>query len=107
MENFTQLCVLQGISNPMDELHGLMTAEFGCRFKMADEFLTNPTPGEPNTGGRRDVLFYVHSDDVMKFAVPRLQYGIRWWEDALANLDRADELSIIPDWVRTKYPTTW
>lgn len=29
--------------------------------------------------------FYVHDDDIGRFAVKRLLYGIRWWEDVLGN----------------------
>ena len=27
----------------------------------------------------------IADDDIGKFAVPRLQMGIRWWEDVLGN----------------------
>lgn len=32
-----------------------------------------------------DALFYIASDDIGKFAVPRLQAGIRWLEDVIDN----------------------
>jgi len=38
-----------------------------------------------DTGGRCDFVFYVHNEDVMRFAVPRLNYGIRWWDDVVSN----------------------
>jgi hypothetical protein len=39
----------------------------------------------------------------MKFAVPRLQIGIRWWEDVLGN--GGGEL--YPEFVLAKYPKIW
>jgi hypothetical protein len=35
------------------------------------------------TGGRTDLFFAVHNDDVPRFAIWRLQYGIRWLTDVL------------------------
>jgi hypothetical protein len=40
---------------------------------------------EPTTGGRIDLAFYFHSEDIYRIAVRRLQHGIRWWEDVVAN----------------------
>ena len=45
-----------------------------------------------------DGRWTVHNDDVMKFAIPRLQMGIRWIEDALDN--ESDNHSIYPPRVR-------
>lgn len=56
-------------------------AQFGTRIIYLEEVVTGPGSGGP--GGRNDVLFAVHDEDVMKFAVPRLTMGIRWIEDAL------------------------
>ncbi len=59
----------------------------------------------PETGGRHDVFFAVHNDDVMRFAIPRLQMGIRWIEDVLENEARETEHSIYPE--RVKEYRTW
>lgn len=40
---------------------------------------------EPPTGGRTDFVFFVHGADIAAFSLPRLQYGIRWWEDVVGN----------------------
>jgi hypothetical protein len=47
---------------------------------------TNPELGETleQSGGRNDLFFFVHDEDVAKFAIPRLQMGIRWWEDVVS-----------------------
>jgi|LUMP01.1.fsa_nt_gb hypothetical protein len=100
---YNQLCCIQGITDDLDALKPLLEEQFDIRVKMADEYFTLPTPGEPDTGGRRDILFYVHDDDTMKFAVPRLQFGIRWWEDILGN----GHGPTIPQEILDKYPNTW
>jgi len=39
----------------------------------------------PETGGRHDLFFCFHTLDIMRVAVPRLAYGIRWWSDVVDN----------------------
>lgn len=97
---YQQLCVLQGITDSLSDLKSLIETDFGVRIRMADEFETIADDDGP--GGRRDVLFYIHHDDVMKFAVPRLQVGIRWFEDVLGNGAKN-----LPEWVLEKYTNTW
>ncbi len=62
----------------------------------------------PETGGRHDFFFSFHNLDIMRVAVPRLAFGVRWWEDVVDNewnampLDmKSDyrENSIYPDYV--------
>ncbi len=48
---------------------------------------------------RTDVLFVVHSEDIPKFAVPRLAWGMRWLEDVMNN----DESYRPP----SQYKRTW
>ena len=40
---------------------------------------------EPLTGGRVDLCFYFHNEDIYRVAVRRLTVGIRWWEDVVGN----------------------
>ena len=66
-----------------------MLMKYNVRVQYLETILTKPDigrDGEPieNTGGRSDILFAVHLNDIAKFAVPRLQAGIRWIEDVLA-----------------------
>ena len=87
---FNQLCVLQGCLMPKGgakELESFFKDEMGVTVKFETEVKTLPDPGDlgMKTGGRNDVFFYIADDDIMKFAVPRLQMGIRWWEDVLGN----------------------
>jgi hypothetical protein len=67
----------------------LMQEKFGVRIQFLEEILTKPDTVRgvkvEGTGGRSDLFFAVHSEDVGKFAVPRLMAGIRWIEDVLAR----------------------
>ena len=108
---FTQLCVWPGVivigeSKPEEhegqiiDFEAWVANEFkGTRAKFAEEVKTLPTPGEPGTGGRHDIFFYVHHNDIGIFAVPRLAYGIRWWEDVIEN----ESHLIYPQEVLDKY----
>ena len=95
MENYTQLCVWPGTelgdSSPQD-LEDFFLQELGTRVKFHAEVKTLPDLDkngnpDPETGGRADLFFHVHSEDVGKFAVPRLEMGIRWWEDVVGYND--------------------
>jgi len=108
---FTQLCVWQGTtlggSTPEDFVK--FFEEQGFRIKYAEEVNTNPDLDEsgnavPETGGRTDQLFFIHTDDVTKFAMPKLQMGIRWWEDVVSYNDNSH---LYPQEVLDKYPVTW
>lgn len=110
--NYKQLCVWPGVVVGIEQIKGLeefFLEEFGTRVKYEAEVTTNPDLDEfnqpvPETGGRNDLLFYVHDEDIHKFAVPRLQIGIRWWEDVVYYNDGAHLYS---EEILNKYPTTW
>ena len=94
--NYQQLCVWQGVEvgDEKHELESWIKDKFDSRVKYLTEVKTNPdVDGDgndvPDTGGRNDVFFYVHDNDINKFAVPRLQYGIRWWEDVVKYNDNS------------------
>ena len=90
-EKFNQVCVWEGTTvgdDKIKEFENFMMKQFKTRIQYLEEIETNPdldANGEPieGTGNRSDLFFSVHNDDVGKFAVPRLQYGIRWIEDVL------------------------
>jgi len=48
---------------------------------------TLPDEGETlaESGGRCDFFFYVNLKDIPSFAIARLEYGMRWWEDVYFN----------------------
>ena len=100
MEDYTQLCVWPGTvlgdSTPED-LEKFFLEEMNTRIKYHTEVLTNPDLDEngnpiPDTGGRNDLFFYVHTKDIPQFAVPRLRMGIRWWEDVISYNDSSHHL---------------
>ena len=62
----------------------------------------------PETGGRFDFFFSFNDLDIPRVAIPRLAYGVRWWEDVVDNewnamhLDAKQEYkehSIYPEYV--------
>jgi len=87
---FSQVCVWCGTvvgEGKEEEMVKFFKDEFGIRAKYLEEVVTLPDPGDESgeTGGRNDLFFAVHKDDVDKFAIPRLHYGIRWFEDLFNN----------------------
>lgn len=91
-KNYNQVCVWPGTILPETHIEKFVThfKENGFRIQHLETLRTRPDhDGSGNeiegTGGRSDVLFAIHNDDVMKFAIPRLQMGIRWIEDVLDN----------------------
>lgn len=95
--NYTQLCVWPGITlegSSTKEFENFMKDELNARVKFHTTVNTLPDIDEngnsvPNTGGRSDLFFYVHNEDVENFAVPRLKMGIRWWEDVIGYNDNS------------------
>ena len=60
----------------------------GVRVRYLEEVVTGPSRNRngqpiPETGGRNDIIFAVHDDDVAKFALRRFAHGVRWLDDVL------------------------
>jgi len=109
---YNQLCVWQGTllgdSTPKD-LENFFMSEMEVRVKYHTEVETLPDLNSsgapvPETGGRSDLFFYVHEEDVSKFAVPRLQMGIRWWEDVIKYNDNSH---LYPKEFVQSHPAVW
>lgn len=66
---YTQLCVWQGAPLAGALSMRLLSEAFGYRVRLADDVRT--LPGHCGSGGQRDVFFYVHNDDVGRFATHR------------------------------------
>ena len=106
---FKQVCVWPGTllgDSTVAEFEQYFVDTFNVRVKYLEEIVTFPDKDEDGytvdgTGGRNDIFFAVHNDDVMRFAIPKLNIGARWVEDALAG----DGYKIYPAHV-LKY-TTW
>jgi hypothetical protein len=113
-KNFTQLCVWPGtmVGNTQEkiqEFEMFMMSNFLVRVKYLTELITNPdldNHGEPveNTGGRNDLFFYVHKDDIRTFAIKRLACGIRWWEDVIKYNNNSKHLYPI-EFINNNQPT--
>lgn len=91
-EDFQQVCVWPGTtldSGAEQEFVDFVLKELGTRIQFLEVVFTFPDTknGEPveDTGGRSDIFFAVHRDDIMKFALPRLKFGMRWIEDVYLN----------------------
>lgn len=92
-ENFSQVCVWPATLVGEDETHQFeefLKDNFGVRAQFLEIILTCPDEDDDgnlveDTGGRSDVFFAVHQEDIGKFAVARLPYGIRWIEDVYGN----------------------
>lgn len=78
---FSQVVVwphtLLGDDNTEADFQQFITEEFDARIKLIGEHRINKD--------RTDLLFYIHSEDIPKFAVARLSWGMRWLEDVMAN----------------------
>lgn len=105
-DNYTQLCVMEatnlGNQTPKD-FEAFIAEELKAKAKFAEVVTTLPdrsiNGNVPGTGGREDLFFFIHKDDIGNFAVPRFRYNIRWWEDC----DR----SLYSQEILEKYPNTW
>lgn len=112
MSEYTQLCVWPGTvlgdATPAD-LESFFLTEMNTRIRFHTEVQTQPDTDEsgnlvPNTGGRNDMFFYVHDEDIAEFSVPRLKMGIRWWEDVVGYNDNGH---LYPEEFLTRHPLTW
>jgi hypothetical protein len=74
----------------IQDFEDTMSQEFGVKVKYIEEIETTPDMknGEPvpETGGRIDLFFFIHDDDIPKFSLGRLAFGIRWVEDVIDNM---------------------
>ena len=94
-EGFEQVCIWPGVTmgnKTPDDFIKFMSETFSVRVQYLEEIETKPDRDTnfqyvPGTGGRIDQIFTIHEDDVEKFAGPRLQFGIRWIEDALSLIN--------------------
>jgi hypothetical protein len=105
--DFVQLVVWEatvlGKHTPKD-FEDFFLSQQNVRVKFMEKVETLPAPGVSHTGGRRDLFFYVHNDDLGHFAVARLTLGeARWWEDVLGNGNGV----LYPKEILDKYPNTW
>lgn len=115
-ENYRQVCVWPGtiIDDKNEEeiksFVSFFNEKFNVRVQFLESIVTKPDLENPDTGGRHDILFAIHNEDVMRFAIPRFNIGVRWIEDVLDNErlegeDNFENYSIYPD--HLKEYRTW
>jgi hypothetical protein len=91
-EGYNQVCVWPGcalMNTTVEEFEKSMLQDIGIKVQFLEEIETgsdmkNGVP-VPETGGRHDLFFAIHDEDVGKFVLKRFQYDIRWLEDVLAS----------------------
>lgn len=113
VEKFKQLCVMQGTvlgDNTPTDFENFIKEELDCRIKYECEVQTLPDLDEfgspvKDTGGRNDIFFYVHNDDITKFAIKRFPLGIRWWEDVI-KYNKGNKHLYTAEF-KEKYQPTW
>ena len=111
-KDFKQLCVWHGTTldgGTSQDLIDFFQKKFGVRIQFEQEVITNPDLDSngiaiKDTGSRSDLLFYVHNEDVGKFAVPRFSIGVRWWEDVVKYNNNSHLYT--KDFLEAK-PVTW
>jgi hypothetical protein len=84
-EGFEQVCVWPGtvVGDDRDQFIQDMLDIFKTKVIYLEEIKTNAD--ETGPGGRNDLFFAVHKDDITHFAIQRLSHGIRWIEDVYFN----------------------
>ena len=86
INNYEQLCVWRGTivgAERAKEFEDFMLSEFKAKVKYHCEEKT--LPDSTGEGGRNDLFFFIHNEDIETFSLPRLAYGISWWEDINYN----------------------
>lgn len=99
-EAFKQVCVWPGtvvMPEQVAEFEAFFLADMGARVQFLETIETKPDLDRqgnpvPETGGRHDVFMAVHQEDIGHFAIPRLQMGIRWLEDAVSRVNGGNRL---------------
>ena len=95
-KGFTQVCVWPGTIIKEDEIKDFekwMLSKLKTRVQYLETIETLPnSKNDTETGGRHDVFFAVHEEDINKFAVPRLSLGIRWIEDVLSKTNYKNKI---------------
>jgi len=90
--------------NTEKQFEQFMFGEFDIRIKFCEEVITNGSVERDEEGGRHDLIFYIHDDDIERMAVIRLTYGIKWWEDVVSynNGEYLYNQEILD-----RYPVSW
>ena len=85
---FTQIVVWEGTiveDSQLEEFEKFMIENLEVEIQYLETIVTFPDSGEPTTGGRHDVFFALKDEYTLSFCIKRLEYGMRWIEDVLAE----------------------
>lgn len=101
-EGFEQVVVWPGTFIPEgdeQEFVDWIKNDFGCRAQYLEQIETKPDVSDTdgNTGGRNDILFAIHNEDIGKFSIRRLAFGMRWLEDVTSDVNGYPENPIYPE----------
>lgn len=101
-EGFEQVVIWPGTIVPEGEEQDFVDwikSQFDCRAQYLEQIKTKPDDGDTSgeTGGRNDIFFTIHKEDVKKFAIPRMSFGMRWIEDATSEINGYPENPIYPE----------
>lgn len=85
-DGFSQVCVWRGVTlggETPEQFEQYMLNAFKVRVQFLEVINTYPDKDYAgndvkDTGDRSDLFFAIHSDDIQKFAIPRLRAGITW-----------------------------
>tara|TARA_R110001592_G_scaffold225609_2_gene481585 strand:- start:164 stop:553 length:390 start_codon:yes stop_codon:yes gene_type:complete len=77
------LCVWPAAVGTNEEMLDFMTLNLNVDIIPVGTVTTDPD--ETGPGGRMDAVFWLNCKDISRFAVPRFQFGIRWFEDVVGN----------------------
>ena len=105
-ENFDQVVVWEGTTvgeKKVSDFESWVKDELDSRVQYLGEVKTLPDlyDNEGKTGVRNDLLFSVHKEDIPKFSVKRLQYGMRWLEDVFHNGNKhlySEQVQALASW---------
>jgi hypothetical protein len=97
--NFDQVCVWPGVKlrpGCTQEWESVMR-DMGVRVQWLEEIATRPDTDElgnkvPGTGGRTDIFFAVHREDIGRMAALRQELGMRWIEDVLWGVNYRSQI---------------
>jgi len=104
---FNQLCVWQGTvlgDSSIEDFIDFFKEKLNTRVKFCEEVTTNGSVERNEEGGRNDILFYIHDDDIPNFALKRFEFCIRWWEDVVYYNDGA---YLYDQEILDKYSVKW
>jgi hypothetical protein len=92
-DGFAQVAVWPGTTLDSEEVETFekwVESDLGARCQFLEVITTKPDSSGP--GGRSDLFFAVHQDDIERFSIARLQHGMRWLDDAISLANGGNQL---------------